>query len=1249
MSRWLPKSAKSQMRRMIDGIQERESLLEAYPDDAHSKAATESIDAEIYADLLRAHLTDETIIGMLAPNLQYFSGRQISRMVSYIAGNEANLSNEDKQDLYAVFSGFNAGTTELEKLYAVDFMRRIFIDDADYYFDIIEHDEDLALELELSEGDDWSGYILTARLDSDDTLLSDGTVGDSYANAPTQTVDLGDIDLPKNRLHKIILALEEDNGAGQTNGERVKVVGHYYLFVQDLVTAGKPTATIFTTVTAPYRESPIAFIIQWDQDVEGFEPSDLQLGNATAKNFTKVNASRYTVDIHPDADGQVTIDIPAGVCTDLLGNTNNAAPQYTFTYDLVPTPVITSNLSSPTDTSPIPIQVDFGEPVTGFDQSDLQVAGGTISSFSDDGGGQYSFNITPASLNEDITVDIPEGAATDSEGNYTNAASQFAITYDNTLPVATISSSEPSLTNADPIPLSINWNEDVNGFESGDLQVSGATLQNFVQVSPSQYTAELVPDGDGQITVDIPADSVTDDGGSSNDAANQFAITYDGTAPTPSISSTTTSVTNANPIPVTIDFGEDVTGFSVSQLSLSNCAAQNFTNVDDQTYTVELVPQSQGQVTLRVPADVAQDLAGNNNLISSVFSRTFDSQAPAPAISSTANDPTSVSPVPITVDFGEFVSGFEQADLNVSGGTISGFTDVDGQTYTFNINPDSNYEQITVDVPGGVAIDDAGNPNTPASFSITYDLAGPVPTISSSAGSPTSTSPIPITISFDEDVTGFTVGDITAGNATLGNFVQTDPSTYTVEATPTGDPVQVTIDVPADVCQDNLGNNNVAAQQFTITYDASVPTPTITSSESSPTNTSPIPITVTFDENVTGFTVGDVQVSGATKSNFQQVDPQTYALDLTPDSTQENITVDVAADVAQDGSGTGNAPATQFAITYDAVGDQPVITSSEDTYTQADPIPLTITFPEAQSGFTVGDIVVGNGTVDTFADQGGGVYTCNLNPTANGACTIDIAGGVCQDQAGNNNQAADQFVIYHDTAPPTVSDSTLTPSGETSSGATVSWIKSTDAVTQQSQIRYKVYESTSNNITTVGDAEANGVEIANSLDINTIQVSLNSAQTKYIQVVSEDQAGNKLAYTSVSVTALDDTPPSLPGDPQITISNITTYGFDASVNKATDNDTAQGNLEYALFTSESANLDDPNTIEANGTIHGGWQTDPASITATGLDADTPYYTNYAVRDASGNITVYSARAVETLPAADPYEISFNLQNLTPVT
>jgi len=76
-----------------------------------------------------------------------------------------------------------------------------------------------------------------------------------------------------------------------------------------------------------------------------------------------------------------------------------------------------------------------------------------------------------------------------------------------------------------------------------------------------------------------------------------------------------------------------------------------------------------------------------------------------------------------------------------------------------------------------------------------------------------------VTFEFSADVTGFTVGEVTVGNGTASNLVQLSPSTYTVDITPDGSNLDITVDVAAAVAQTAGGRNNRPAQQAVIQYD----------------------------------------------------------------------------------------------------------------------------------------------------------------------------------------------------------------------------------------------------------------------------------------------------------------------------------------------------------------------------------------------------------------------------------------------
>ena len=102
--------------------------------------------------------------------------------------------------------------------------------------------------------------------------------------------------------------------------------------------------------------------------------------------------------------------------------------------------------------------------------------------------------------------------------------------------------------------------------------------------------------------------------------------------------------------------------------------------------------------------------------------------------------------------------------------------------------------------------------------SVVVDTTPPSVVITSTAGTPTAASPIPVSITFSEPVVGLTPGDIVVGNGSIGSL-SGGGNSYTVDVTPAASGT-VTVDVAASVANDPAGNGNTAATTFSIAYDA---------------------------------------------------------------------------------------------------------------------------------------------------------------------------------------------------------------------------------------------------------------------------------------------------------------------------------------------------------------------------------------------------------------------------------------------
>ncbi|KYG74989.1 gliding motility-associated-like protein [Roseivirga ehrenbergii] len=313
-----------------------------------------------------------------------------------------------------------------------------------------------------------------------------------------------------------------------------------------------------------------------------------------------------------------------------------------------------------------------------------------------------------------------------------------------------------------------------------------------------------------------------------------------------------------------------------------------------------------------------------------------------------------------------------------------------------------------------IQLSDGERNDTDANTTVISSPVAPTVSLSSLATSPTNG--FDITITFSENVTGFTVGDINVGNGTASAFNATSPSVYTALITPTTDGA-VTVDVATNVAQDASTNGNTAATQFSLTADLTSPTVAITSTAADPIDGA-FTTTFTFSEAVTGFAIGDITVANGTASNFVSTSATVYTALITP-TTDGAVTVDVAANVAQDAATNGNTAAAQFGITADLTSPTVAITSTAANQING-AFTTTFTFSEAVTGFAIGDITVANGTASNFASTSATVYTALITPTTDGAVTVDVSANVAQDAATNENTAATQFSITADLTSPTV-------------------------------------------------------------------------------------------------------------------------------------------------------------------------------------------------------------------------------------
>ncbi|MFN7876508.1 MAG: FG-GAP-like repeat-containing protein, partial [Pirellula sp.] len=353
------------------------------------------------------------------------------------------------------------------------------------------------------------------------------------------------------------------------------------------------------------------------------------------------------------------------------------------------------------------------------------------------------------------------------------------------------------------------------------------------------YTPSATRTGTAIVTV-----RVRDSGGSLNSgidlsAASTFNIVVsplpDTTPPNPVLTTTAAAIGNSRSLDVGIDFGEVVTGFTLSDFVLVNATVSELVDLGMGRYSVRVTAVNDGQLSVSLPAAAVRDSANNNSLVSNVLSRTVDTVVPTAVLSTTEPNPTTRSSFPFTIQFSEPVIGFEISDLVLLNATVSNWAEPTPGRFTATLNATTD-GAVLVGFSSGAARDAAGNFNstpTPLIVSVNTGAANYKPLLSTTEPAITSNKNWTAVIDFGRVVTGFEANDLVLTNATA-TITSLGSSRFQINVTSVNEGA-VTIQLPADRVRDTNNHPNQASDPLTLQFvdttnsdfgDAPLPYPT---------------------------------------------------------------------------------------------------------------------------------------------------------------------------------------------------------------------------------------------------------------------------------------------------------------------------------------------------------------------------------------------------------------------------------------
>ena len=130
------------------------------------------------------------------------------------------------------------------------------------------------------------------------------------------------------------------------------------------------------------------------------------------------------------------------------------------------------------------------------------------------------------------------------------------------------------------------------------------------------------------MSIKVPKDIALDAQGNLNEASESWTMTFDGTPPSASLTTTASIPTNGASVPISLDFSEPIQGLTASMITASAGTVQSLLGNGTQ-YSFDLaLPPGSGSIAIDFPNGLVADAAGNSNQAATTLTVTYDRVRP---------------------------------------------------------------------------------------------------------------------------------------------------------------------------------------------------------------------------------------------------------------------------------------------------------------------------------------------------------------------------------------------------------------------------------------------------------------------------------------------------------------------------------------------------------------------------------------------------------------------------------------------
>ena len=791
----------------------------------------------------------------------------------------------------------------------------------------------------------------------------------------------------------------------------------------NLSTASSSTSVVYdptppsATVSAPANfVSPLIFTIDFSENVSTLTTSGLTASNATLSALTMISAKQYTVAVTPIASGNVSLQVKSNVVLDQASNPNSASEISSFipiSFTQIATNPITPRVCKVGDVIDLIVTLNqtvtftpSGTPATVLletgivDHTASLILPATVGSTNTltfrytvvsgdattdlDVTGISSLNLQGGTLNNLNSLNVP------APGTPGSLSATSAVSIDTVNPTFTLT---PAflISATSPIAVAIVASEPVTGFTDPLTDLTLASLNATATITSSTataYQAILTPIGDIYMSATQP---------------NSLQLYLRARSGSPSLLANSYILINGNLAVIDTD------------TTLNSTAASLVTVKSPLPLSIPLntpVYLPAGiSMTVGIPVGAAQDLAGNNNLITSPTTFVYDPMAP---IGSILVPTSSASPYEFTVQFNEPVTAPLAAGFTVTGGTVGNPVPAGPNAWTVSVTPTNAGGGVSLALNANAVRDPALNFNAATTATIfaptfitkiesvptTPLIKGPGQTVTLVA---TLSRPSVLTLTSTLPSLALQTGTTPAQAqlTTLAGTTSTLTFSYTVGSSDNSSDLDVvdanalnlnmasidgltTMKVPAPGTVGSLSGTSA------VTIDTIKPGVT-TFGAPSITGALTAVMAVTFNEPIATTGAGTLEITDFTVTGGALVSQVTLAPDgrnatvrftlPAGSSTLTSYVVSLNAGAVADPAGNTSTDTPSATIVYDPVA--PVLTLSTTPGDKATaPLSMVVTASKYVTGMAIEDGNVTNGVVSSISAAVGTSFTMGLTPTA---------------------------------------------------------------------------------------------------------------------------------------------------------------------------------------------------------------------------------------------------------------------------